>query len=168
MIIQVGGNTLDCNVDATIAAFRAYTPDLPWTCDCNGCRNYRAARDLIYTDPVLRFFSQFGIDTTKPAEIYECGQIGEIFHCACWFHFVGTIVDLNHQVFDILPSRLIPVFTRDAVDISESVRVDFNNKRHLLPDAVKSQPVVLLECEFKIPWLLPEPWGSDKNTAKKV
>jgi hypothetical protein len=145
VIIQVGNNTLDCDVEATDAAFLAYTPNLPWTCDCPGCRNYREARGLIFTEPVQRFFSQFGIDTTKPSEIYEGGQIGEVFHCACWFHFVGA-----------------PVFTGDAVEISEAVKVDFHNRRDLLPDSFKGHTVVQLECKFKIPWLLPEPWRSHK------
>jgi len=157
VIIQVGNNSLDCDVEATAAAFEAYTPDLPWTCDCSGCRNYRAARELIYTASVQRFFSQFGIDTTKPSEIYESGQIGQVFHCGCWFHFVGVIVDLGHEVIDIAPSRLAPVFTRGAVDISESVRVDFHDKRHLFPKSFVGQPIVQMECEFKIPWLLSEP-----------
>jgi hypothetical protein len=135
VIIQVGGNVLDCDVEATIAAFRAYTPELPWACACSGCRNYRAAQDLIYAGPVLHFFSQFGIDTTKPSEIYEGGLIGEIFYCFCWFHFVGTILDMNHPGSDAAPSRLTPVFTWAAMDISEAVKVDFHNKQHLLPDS---------------------------------
>ena len=151
MIIEVGGNTLDCDVGATVAAFEAYTPGLPWTCECSGCRNYRAARTLLYTEPVLRFFAQFGIDTTKPAEIYEGGLIGDVFHCFCWFHFIGTIMESS-------PREEHNVFSAGVVDITEIVRVDFNDKRHLAPDSFRSKPVVQLECEFRIPWLLTEPW----------
>jgi hypothetical protein len=152
VIIHAGGNTLDCDVEATLAAFSAYTPKLPWTCSCSGCRNYRAAKDLIYTDRVLSFFAQFGIDTTKPAEIYEGGLIGDVFHCAAWFHFVGSIVHADRE-----PAGTARIFTEAAVDISDVVKVDFNDRRSLLPDSFKGQPVVQLECEFKIPWLLPEP-----------
>jgi hypothetical protein len=163
VIIQVGGNTLDCDVEATRAAFRAYTPNLPWTCDCGGCRNYREARESIYAEPVLRFFSQFGIDTTKPAEIYEGGLIGDVFHCAGWFHFVGRIVRLNHEAIDMAPPpKAYRVMTGSAVDISEALRVDFHDLRHLAPESFKNHPLVQLECQFKIPWLLAEPWGSDK------
>jgi hypothetical protein len=162
VIIQVHNNTLECDVDATVAAFLAYTPKLPWTCDCSGCRNYRAARSLIYTDPILTFFAQFGIDTTKPAEIYEGGLVGEIFHCFCWFHFIGSIVSASHRPINISERRLTPVFSGGAVEISEMVKVDFHDNAQLVSESFRALPLVQLECEFKIPWLLPEPWGSDR------
>lgn len=153
MIIQVGANRLDCDVEATRAAFSDYIPNLPWTCDCAGCRNYRVARELIYTEPVLNFFSQFGIDTTKPSEIYEGGLVGETFECGGWFHFVGTIVQSGHDGID---TRI--VITPGAVDISDIVKVDFRDTMlGLVPVSFRGKPLVQLECWFKIPWLLPVP-----------
>jgi hypothetical protein len=163
VIIQVGNHTLDCNIEATVAAFEAYSPKLPWTCDCSGCRNYRAAQDLIYTRPALHFFAQFGIDTSKPAEIYEGGLVDEIYHCFCWFHFVGSIVSVDRRPIEVSERKLAPVFSGGAVEISDIVKVDFHNNAQLVPECFKAEPLVQVECAFKIPWLLPEPWRPHKS-----
>jgi hypothetical protein len=55
VIIQVGSNKLDCNVEATIAAFQGYTPQ---PCECNGCCNFRAGQEAVFTEPILKFFSR--------------------------------------------------------------------------------------------------------------
>jgi hypothetical protein len=141
VIIQVGGNTLDCDVEATIAAFQAHTPRL---CDCNGCRNFRAAREVIFTGPVVSLFSQFGIDTAKPAEIYTLGPPGQDSRIMYggWFHFVGQAISYD-----------------DVVDIGEELKVYFLTRPALLPKSFKNQPTVQLEFEWQIPWMLPEPWA---------
>jgi hypothetical protein len=158
--IEVGGNVLECDVDATVAAFAAYTPKLPWTCQCSGCRNYRVARDLIYTAPVLEFFAQFGIDTMKPAEIYEGGLVGDTFNCGCWFQFAGTMATPPQEPVQTANMRVRKIITERAVYISEALQVDFTDTvLGLVPPSFKGRPLVQLECLFKIPWLLAEPWS---------
>jgi hypothetical protein len=145
VIIQVGSNTLDCDVAATFAAFQGYTPH--W-CDCNGCRNFRVAQDAIFTEPVLEFFSQFGIDPAKPAEIYALGPPPDedsLLTYGGWFHFVGEAISVD-----------------DVIDCSNSLEVYFSRRPALVPQSFSGQPLVQLEFEWKVPWLLPEPWPSDK------
>lgn len=142
MIIKVGGNTLDCDVEATIAAFAAYVPRV---CDCLGCRNFRAAREAIFAGPILELFSEFGIDPTKPAEIYDLGPPGEdkLLRYGGWFHLIGNAISID-----------------DVVQISEHLEVYFLTRPALLPASFKGAPVVQLEFERRIPFLLPEAWAS--------
>jgi hypothetical protein len=142
VIIQVGGNTLDCDVIATITAFQGYTPH--W-CDCNGCRNFRVARDAILTEPVLEFFSQFGVDPAKPAEIYDVGPPPDeqsLLIYGGWFHFVGEAISDD-----------------DVIDFSKRLKVYFSRRPALVPKSFSGQALVQLEFEWKIPWLLPEVWA---------
>jgi hypothetical protein len=147
VIIQVGRNTLDCDVGATIAAFNAYIPSV---CDCCGCRNFRAARDHVFTEPVLGFFAQFGIDTTKPHECYDIGLGPDMIGgYGGWFHFIGEAIRDD-----------------DIVDISESLKVYFVKDGARRPEPFQGQPSVQMEFELKMPWLVPDPWGSDRRLAK--
>jgi hypothetical protein len=149
MIIQVGGNALDCDVEATIAAYSAYSPEL---CDCCACRNFRMARNRVFTDPVLKFFAQFGIDTTKPHESYDIGINAEMLcDYRGWFHFIGTAIS-----------------DEDVVDLAENIRVYFITGGARRPKSFLGQPSVQMEFELKMPWLVPDPWGSDRRPAIKI
>jgi hypothetical protein len=141
VIIQFGGNTLDCDVETTIAAFKAYTPHL---CDCNGCRNFRTAHKLIFDQATSKIFEQFGIDTAKPAEIFTLGSPDEssLLRYGGWFHFIGEAISYD-----------------DVIDVSEHLEVYFLTRPALLPASFKCQPAVQMEFEWKIPWVLPEPWS---------
>jgi len=111
VIIQVGGNTLDCDVEATVAAFSAYTPHF---CDCNGYRNFRAAQATIFTVPVRDFFGQFGIDVTKPSEIYDLGPPEDsLLAYGGWFHFVGVAIN-DDDVIDVSEHLTIYFLQRPA------------------------------------------------------
>jgi hypothetical protein len=148
VIIRAGGNTLDCDVEATIAAYSAYTPGL-WKCDCCGCRNFRLAHDRVFTGPVLAFFKQFGINTAKPHECYDLGiSTDMICDYGGWFHFIGK-----------------PISDDDIVDVSESLRIYFLKGGTRPPAPFFGQPWVQMEFELKIPWLVAEPWGSDRRPA---
>jgi hypothetical protein len=138
VIIQVGGNTVDCDVEATIGAFRGYTPP---PCDCTGCRNFRAAQGTVFTQPILTFFSQFGIDSTKPAEIYSVGAPAKdsLLNYGGWFHFVGEAISDD-----------------DVIDLSKDLKIYFLRRPALVPGSFKGLPLVQLEFEWRIPWLLPE------------
>jgi hypothetical protein len=149
VIIQVGNNTLDCDVEATIAAFSSYAKKI---CDCCGCRNFRVARVHVFTEPVLRFFAQFGIDTTKPHECYDIG-LGPDMICEYggWFHFIGNAIS-----------------DEDVVDISETLKIYFVKGGARRPEPFQGRPSVQMDFELKMPWLVPDPWGSDRRPAKRV
>lgn len=138
MRIEVGGNVLECDVEATVAAFKAYTPS---PCDCNGCRNYAAAQSVLAGD--AQVFTQFGIDIAKAAEVYETGlREDSLLLYGGWFHFLGDVISDG-----------------DIFEVSEHLEVYFVTHPALVPEAFKGQRIVQMEFEWKIPWLLAEPWS---------
>jgi hypothetical protein len=140
--VQIDGYELSCDSAATRIAYRAVTPHL---CDCAGCRNYRSARDKFYGAAAIELFSRFGIDVNKEAEIYDLGpdpaNPGSILYGG-WFHFIGEIAKSG-----------------DHVSIQENLAVWFSPKVALVPPPLAGHPLVQLEIEAAIPWVLEEAWA---------
>src|SRR5579863_4885120 len=137
-----GDNEVSCDVEATRAAYRAFTPAV---CDCASCRNYRLARGGLFRGPVLDFLTQFGIDAGKQAEIYGLGPVqpgGEFIRYGGWFHFIGEIVRWGGNV-----------------DLDENLTLYFSPKIALAPESFLGHPLVQIELEFKLPWVLPGAWN---------
>jgi len=141
LAIQVAGNELLCDPDATASGYAAW---IPQECDCTSCANYRANRHALFTTACLAFFAQFGIDPIKPAEIYDVGPVEGstpgMIQYGGWFHFIGEIVRLGENVA-----------------LSPDLTVWFSRKIALAA-ASFTGPVVQLEIEARLPWVLEVPW----------
>jgi len=143
--IRIGGNELSCDPAATRSAYRSFTSDL---CDCAACRNYRLARDQVFSGAALKFLDQFGIDPHKAAETYDLGPAPanpKLILYGGWFHFIGQIVKCG-----------------DRVSLGENLVIWFSPGIALAPPSFAGLHLVQLELEALLPWLLPEAWGSHK------
>ena len=136
-----GDNEVSCDVEATRTAYRAFAPAV---CDCSSCRNYRLARGGLFQGTILDFLAQFGIDAGKEAEIYGMGPVqpgGEFIQYGGWFHFIGEIVKWGGNV-----------------NLDDNLTIYFSPKIALPPESFLGHPLVQIELEFKLPWVLPEAW----------
>ena len=141
-VIRIGGNELTCDPAATRSAYRLFTPDL---CDCAGCRNYRLARDQVFSGAALEFFGQFGIDPCKEAETYDLGPAPanpNLILYGGWFHFIGEIVKCG-----------------DRVSLGDNLVVWFSPGVALGPPSFAGRLLVQMEMEALVPWLLPQGLG---------
>ncbi len=133
--------------EATRRAYEAISFGSPEQCGCTDCRNFAAAREVIYTRGVLSVLDRLGIDQRKEAEIYYGGPIGGGRHVyAGWFHFVGSI-ESGEDAWS--PDGM---FRPDSV--SDSLEIGFSRAFALVPDAFRQGPLMQLEFQATVPWVL--------------
>ena len=97
-------------------------------------------------------FDLFGIDYTKPAEIYYTHRLDSGRHdYGGWYHLIGVIV--SGEDCRRPNGRLVAI---ETVPIAEGVRLGFSNNTELVHDAFAGYPVVQLEITLELPWILNE------------
>ncbi len=150
--LEFGRSILSYDSEATRRAYGAVTSGAPEECGCTDCRNFAAARGSIYTAEVLDILDRLGVDHRKEAEIYYGGPIGGGRHVyGGWFHFVGS-VESGEDAW--APGGMLRVEHCD-----DSFEIGFSRSLALVPDAFRGGPLVQLEFQAKVPWVLdlPEP-----------
>lgn len=133
---------------------RCYAPLAVGTgCKCNQCRNFDAAVGRTFPPAFVALANDLGIDTTKPAELcHWCSEPSGLHLTGGWFHLVGTIVtgddviqwDGNSGTFRF--EQLVP-----GLEFGLSVRLA------LVREAFARLPLVQLEFQTRVPWVLAEP-----------
>src|SRR5690348_4979606 len=62
--------------------------------NCNGCRNFVAARAEAFPRAFLFLLTALGIEPAKDGEVYHNGRLSPgKHHYGGWFHFGGTLDD---------------------------------------------------------------------------
>lgn len=121
-------------------------------CECIHCKNYVEACDS-YCDEVKQFFNELGIIPTKEAEVYQLYEIERGKHLyGGFYHLVGRILegkDCWQPVFE-------NTRTQDLVNLTDDFKYGFSNDNALV-DEIFPKPIIQLEFEAIIPWVL------DKN-----
>ncbi|SNS90022.1 hypothetical protein SAMN05446037_102639 [Anaerovirgula multivorans] len=116
-------------------------------CTCAYCINYRENLKSL-TNDIEEFFSKLGIDPLKEGEFIEFGEIEPgIRHYSGFYHFVGNIIDG-------------PKFSSLHWDKEKMLKVGsyflgFSDEIELLPNDFP-KPVVQLEFEVSLPWIIEE------------
>lgn len=142
---------IECDPATTRNLYARVQLGSPETCGCGPCLNFAAARKQAYPVDVIRLFDSLGVDHNREAEIYHTHRIrpGE-HHYGGWFHFVGRIVNGSDACKQIATNA----WGFDLEKISAEFQLGFTNRIGLLREAFKGQPVVQIEFQAVVPWLL--------------
>jgi len=157
MISRIGRWELDLDPVLTADCFARYPNDA--LCTCEGCRNFRALGESSFPVQFRALAAQLGIDLGKPSELSHYGEPGELRLLDGWFHLVGRIFsgrDAWRQVGEM-------AWTADTDPLYGLSGLGFTDRIALLPEAFKGHPVVQLEFQTKVPWVLPDSGGSGVN-----
>lgn len=130
--------------EATVLAYDRTERGGSDTCDCAGCRNFRAARTECFPPEFIAFLGQLGIDPSKDAEVHHNGRIAPGRHdYGGWYHFIGLLDEIDQS-----PSvKLGPGFSVSMCPASAP----------RLP-SLRGEQVVQLEFHAEaVPWRLDEP-----------
>lgn len=130
--------------DATILAYGQAERGGVDTCDCNGCRNFRTARERVFPAAFLTLLDQLGIDPRKDGEVYRAGRLATGCHAyGGWYHFIGTLDKTGDFA---------------AVDLGSNFKVWMCHASAPRLASLKDKSVVQLEFSTEtVPWLLDEP-----------
>ena len=81
-----------CDRVATAEVYSRASLGYSSQCNCNGCRNFVAARAEVFPPAFLSPLTALGIDPAKDGEVYHDGRVSPgKHHYGGWFHFVGTL-----------------------------------------------------------------------------
>jgi hypothetical protein len=133
-----------CDLQATRDAYARIEHGGADACSCNGCRNFAAARLMVFPSGFTAFLECLGVDSTKDFEVYRNGQLSPgIHHYGGWFHFVGTL----DRTGDFSPVQFVDGFSAYLT-------------RKCAPNLPALNGMPLVQVEFvaeKVPWVLLEP-----------
>lgn len=153
MIFEFGVYKLDIDVDRTRCFYE--TVDDSLGCDCAGCRNFRKAYPLI-PDAVQAFFRQLGVDIGKPAEMTAyVSRDGNMTLYDGFYHICGSILE-GREPFIQIDERHFQLDESMTIKLTPDHFVYFTNKCGLVEKDFPT-PVIQLEIQGIIPWVLDEP-----------
>jgi hypothetical protein len=130
--------------DATVLAYAQTERGGADTCDCAGCRNFRAARADCFPPDFIALLGQLGIDPRKDGEVYHNARIAPGRHdYGGWYHFIGTLDDMGEFPFvELGPDFSVWMCPASAPRLA----------------SLEGKPVVQLEFHAgAVPWRLDEP-----------
>src|SRR5438128_2301049 len=144
---------LQSDPEATRVAFSNVSTGWPESCGSGDCFNFAAARDRAYPSEALAFFGQLGIDSGKESEIWHTHRDASgLHHYGGFFHFVGAIEGGKDAMVMVNGHG-----TYDLERIGEDFDLVFTSNIALVPTAFGDNPIVQLEFQTRIPWVLNTP-----------
>jgi hypothetical protein len=153
---KIGRWQIDYNADATRACYAQVAQGSQVTWSCGDCRNFAAALEQAFPPAARDVLDQLGIDYSKAAEVYTTGRGDSGLHqYGGWFHFVGHIAagaDAWRQVEKDGES-----FAGELERLVDHFELGFTSRIALLSEAFAGKPVVQLEFQTQVPWLIAEP-----------
>ena len=122
-------------------------------CDCNQCRNFDAANGRNFPSEFLTLTDTLGLDPAKPTELcHYCREPSGLYLTGGWFHFVGSIIageDVVHW------SNGTGTFRFE--ELVPGLEFGFTARLALVREVFAGLPLVQLEFQTRVPWVLPEP-----------
>jgi hypothetical protein len=133
----VGGWEIDHDPAATSKAYEQSGLTGPEKCGCLYCRNFIAARGTAYPSALRELFHRLGLESPRESEIWEFGfEPGQDRLYGGFFHIIGSIVKAAEPV--------------------EGEPFYFSARRDLLPSGFPQGPILQVEFQFRVPWVLEE------------
>ncbi|MCL2053574.1 MAG: hypothetical protein FWG90_03910 [Oscillospiraceae bacterium] len=121
-------------------------------CDCKTCRNFLKAVES-FPKEVVDFFNELGVDLMKPSETYGSRGIQDInMQYGGWYHIVGKYLsgeDIWQPAKEPKPVKWL--------DITDDFAIGFTRNKALVPNGFP-EPVLQMEINFSVPWVLEEPY----------
>ena len=117
-------------------------------CRCAYCRNYVTLRDAAYGSAFGALLAQLGIDPHKEAELSEAGQAESGGHLYTGFYHFAGIIDQDPG------DRMTRVQSGD--DESAMWQIFFTPDRALVAASFGNSPIVQLEFQVELPWVVAE------------
>ncbi len=131
----------ECDAVLTRSLFAA-AAEVGARCDCAPCRNFRALGPHAFSAPARAILEALGIDPTQASELYPTGvsQAGIVPH-AGFFHFVGGSLEGD----------------RESSTEADGFRYFITTHAARVSKTFAPHPVLQLEFETSLPWVLDEP-----------
>ncbi len=159
MKVQFGQFYLDIDVNKT-REFYKKMEYVSHGCSCSGCRNFEQAVDTL-SNEIIYFFESIGIDMKKITEVYvnTVNSDGSLLYGG-FYHLCGTILSGESAWIELPTSKSKSrIFHWDHLrtyPVSKNFYISFQKDCALVEDGFP-MPVLQLEIEAVIPWVLEEP-----------
>lgn len=143
--MKIGPWRVAFDPDATARSYLGVPASGPEACGCQTCRNFLAARPLVYSLDILETFRALGINPEREAEVVDYGPIEESpgYRAAGgWFHAVGRVLEGPPDL--------------SGADVTGPAQLRVTRRVSLVPDAFGDQPVIQIEWFGAVPWVLDE------------
>ena len=148
MQLQVATWQIECDPQATRAAYESFPPGTE--CSCDQCRNFNAAAGSTFPPEFIALASSLGVDPSKPAELMHwCREPSGLYLTGGWFHFIGSIISGadSHQHPD-------GTGTVSYEALAPGVEVGLTRHNALVPATFSGLAVCQLEFQTRVPWVL--------------
>ncbi len=122
-------------------------------CTCNQCRNFDAAAGQTFPSEFVTLVEALGVDATKPVELcHWYREPSGLYLTGGWFHFVGSILageDAMHWENNTGTFRF--------EELVSGLEFGFTVRLALVREVFAGLPLVQLEFQTRVPWVLAEP-----------
>lgn len=160
---QIGNWLIEFDREATEIAYTNVTHGI--TCDCQPCQNYDKACSA-FPVSVRNFFDELGIDISKPAELMNFTIENNVANMGGWYHIVGNYLD-GDDVWQPVAPKHSHQKTTVMFTITDGFQIGFTHMVALVEEGFP-HPVIQMEINFYVPWVLDEPYNEKPPTKKEI
>lgn len=155
MVFTFGKFTIDVDVEKNRTLYQT-AEALTMGCSCDGCANFEKAA---FPESVKAFFRELGVDPKKPAEAYvNCSEEnGKKLFYGGFYHLCGTVLDGDNawETQEVDGITAVSYINEDYLyEIADGYCVIFGNGGEALLEDGFSEPLITMDFEFHVPWVL--------------